>query len=182
MPKRAKDLEKEDHKDDGLPETAVALSKARNAAKLRRPQVEALTGWVNAHSLYRWESGLRRVGAENFQRLMEFYRSYTERQGLRYADNVPRGTSVAEASTARFAPERVTAAPKVAGWLLRFRADLVERGATEAQAERAADLVAQVVRSPSATGKHDEWTVDEALEAMQPEADEWLDRFGRLGP
>lgn len=70
--------------------------------------------------------------------------------------------------------------PRVLAWLYRFRADLIELGATEDQAENASDLVQQIVRSPAVGGAHQEWTEDDAIAAMEPEAEDIKKTFTKL--
>ncbi len=75
---------------------------------------------------------------------------------------------------------RILKAPRVLGWLYRFRARLLELGATELQAESYADVVTQIVRSSAVGGTHQTWTEDDAIAAMQPEADEITRTFEKL--
>jgi transcriptional regulator with XRE-family HTH domain len=90
--------------------------------------------------------------------------------------HAPRGVI----SPARLSPEAVLKTRRVAQWLLDLRAELERLGATERQAEHAADLTAQVLRSSSVGGAQSEWTVDDAIEAMQDEAETWRATFRRL--
>lgn len=80
----------------------------------------------------------------------------------------------------RFSPEAVLKRRDVLSFLYRFKADAIEAGASEDQAETAADLVAQVVRSASVGGAHQDWSVDEALAAMKPEAADHIRTFRKF--
>jgi hypothetical protein len=88
--------------------------------------------------------------------------------------------SYCERATEILSTGDVTGAPRVLAWLYRFRADLIELGATEDQAENASDVLKQIVRSPAVGGAHQEWTEGDAIAAMEPEAEEIKKTFTKL--
>jgi len=172
MPKRAKHLGNGNHKAVPLPETAQALLEARKAAGLTRPQVAELFK-VNAHSLYRWEAGKRGIAAEEFQRLMAAYRAY---QTKRPIATVPRGT----VGDQRMAWERVVNTERAQDWLDEFRAQLRKLGVSQDERDAAVRSVRRVGLAPAVGGTFQDWTEDEAIQAMENAGKLIIDMFSDL--
>lgn len=159
------------------------LTQAMKRSKLKNPDVAKVLG-VHETTVSRWRSDAQMPEERQIEALAQLITTKgvpVSARWLRYGSSA-RTVEPHTASNggAPMSAVRVVASPRVLGWLYRFRADLIELGATEDQAENLSDGLKQIVRSPAVGGAHQEWTEDDAIAAMEPEAEDIKKTFAKL--
>lgn len=175
----------------GESQIGASLKRARELAGLTQPEAASALN-IHAMTLSKYERGeIKKVPNAVIRAASALYRRSADEllsgklRDLSESAHRHGGESgmVREVSLTKYLSlpvERVLSAPRVLAWLYRFRAQLLELGATENQAERYADVLKQIVTSTSVGGSHQTWTEDDAIAAMQPEADEITRTFEKL--